>query len=151
MSGVPLNILFLTVSVTLRIDFMFEIQIYIISSLFRIIGHAETQNWPNWSQTIKIFVDVSFHNLTVNIFASIRDDIHMTSMKIVHLPPPLSGYVQNSSTPLDLDVQSQTNTPPPPNPPSSPNNNQSIKRKHYLSMTIIYYQVFPSGRLLTTH
>ena len=38
----------------------------------------------------------------------------MTSMKIVHLPPPWSGYVQNSSTPLDLDVQSQTNTPPPP-------------------------------------
>ena len=39
----------------------------------------------------------------------------------------------------------------PPNPPSSPNNNQSIKRKHYLSMAIIYYQVFPSGRLLTSH
>ena len=36
----------------------------------------------------------------------------MASMKTVHLPPPLSGYVQNSSTPLDLDVQSQTNTPP---------------------------------------
>ena len=114
MSGVPLNILFLTVSVTLRIDFMFEIQIYIISSLFRIIGHAETQNWPNWSQTIKIFVDVSFHNLTVNIFASIRDDIHMTSMKIVHLPPPLVRLRPKFFHPLGLGRPISNEYPPPP-------------------------------------
>ena len=50
----------------------------------------------------------------------IRDDVHMTSMKIVQFsrppPPPssppiphLSIYVQNSSTSLTLDVQFQTN------------------------------------------
>ena len=58
----------------------------------------------------------------------IRDDTHMTSMKIVQfstppVPPPLSSYVQNSSTPLTLDVQFQTKSPP------SPYDNQSIKRK----------------------
>ena len=40
-------------------------------------------------------------------------------------PTPLSIYVQNSSIPLTLDVQFQTNRPPPP-----PNDNQSVKRKH---------------------
>ena len=61
----------------------------------------------------------------------------MMSMKIVQFPkplPPLSIYVQNSSTPLTLDVQFQTNTPP---TISSPNNNQSFKRKHNPRMTII--------------
>ena len=43
-------------------------------------------------------------------------------------PTPLSIYVQNSSTPLILDVQFQTN----PYPPSySPNDNQSVKRKQF--------------------
>ena len=52
----------------------------------------------------------------------IRDDVHMTSMKIVQFsrpPPPLflpiphlSIYVQNSSTSLTLDVQFQTNPRP---------------------------------------
>ena len=44
-----------------------------------------------------------------------RDDTHMTSMKIVQFSRPptlLSSYVQNSSTPLILDVQFQTNPPP---------------------------------------
>ena len=39
----------------------------------------------------------------------------MKSMKIVHFlrpQPPLSIYVQNSSTPLTLDVQFQMNPPP---------------------------------------
>ena len=48
---------------------------------------------------------------------NIRDDTHMTSMKIVQFsrpPPPFSIYVQNSSTPLTLDVQFQTTTPSPP-------------------------------------
>ena len=51
----------------------------------------------------------------------------MTPMKIVQFsraPPPLSIYVQNSSIPLTLDVQFQTNPHP------SPNDNQSIKRTH---------------------
>ena len=58
----------------------------------------------------------------------IRDDTHMTPMKIVQfstppVPAPLSSYVQNSSTPLTLDVQFQTKSP------HSPYDNQSIKRK----------------------
>ena len=51
----------------------------------------------------------------------------MTPMNIVQFsraPPPLSIYVQNSSIPLTLDVQFQTNPHP------SPNDNQSIKRTH---------------------
>ena len=41
----------------------------------------------------------------------VNDDTHITSMKIVHLSrhalplPPLSSYVQSSSTPLTLNVQ----------------------------------------------
>ena len=47
----------------------------------------------------------------------IRDDTHMTSMKIVQFlrppPPPLSICVQNSTTPLSLDVQFKLNPPSP--------------------------------------
>ena len=63
---------------------------------------------------------------------SIRDDTHMESMKIVQFSraqSSMSIYLQNSSTPLPLDVQFQTN-------PRSPNDNQSIKRKHNPRMTI---------------
>ena len=52
-------------------------------------------------------------------------------------PPPLSSYVQNSSTSLTMDVRFQTN----PLPLPSPNDNQSIKRKHNPRVTIICYQV----------
>ena len=52
--------------------------------------------------------------------------------------PILFIYVQNSSTPLILDVQFQIN-------PSSPNDDQSTKRKYNPRMTIICYQVLPSG------
>ena len=41
---------------------------------------------------------------------------------------PLSIYIQNSSTPLILDVQFQTN---PYSPSYSPNDNQSVKRKQF--------------------
>ena len=58
-------------------------------------------------------------------------------------PPPLSIYLQNSFTPLTLDVHFQTQPPPPP----SSNDNQSVKRKHNPRMTIICYQVLLSGRL----
>ena len=60
--------------------------------------------------------------------------------------PSLSSYVQYSSIPLTLAVQFETNTPLPPLS-LSPNDNQSIKRKHNPRMTMICYQVFPSGRL----
>ena len=60
--------------------------------------------------------------------------------------PPLPIYVQNSSTPLNLNLQFQT-TPLPP-PCLSPNDNKSIKRKHNPSMTTASYQVLLSGRLL---
>ena len=49
---------------------------------------------------------------SVNYF---RDDRHVTSMKISNFQdakPPLSIYIQNSFTPLTLDVQFQTNLPP---------------------------------------
>ena len=60
----------------------------------------------------------------------------MTSMKIDKFSRPLTPFsinVQNSFTPLALDVQFQTNLPP------SPSDNQSIKRKHNPKMTIIYH------------
>ena len=44
----------------------------------------------------------------------VMDDTHMTSIKIVQFlrpPTPLSICFQNSSTPLTLDVQFQTNLP----------------------------------------
>ena len=81
-----------------------------------------------------------------------RDDTHMTSMKIIQFsrpPTPFSIYVQNSFTLLILDVQFQTNPPPLPL-----NDKQSIKRKHNPRMTIICYQILPSGRLsfsVSTH
>ena len=63
----------------------------------------------------------------------------MTSMKTVQFsrpPTPLSRYIQNSYTPLTLDVQFQTNPLP------SPYDNQSTKRKHNPRMTIICYRSF---------
>ena len=86
----------------------------------------------------------------------------MTFMKIVQFsgppppsphPPPCPSMSKNSSTPLTLDVQFQTNSP------SlsfclSPNDNQSIKRKHNPRITIICYQALPLGRLsfsVSTH
>ena len=80
----------------------------------------------------------------------IRNDTHMTSMKILQfsrLPTPLVQLRPKFSTPLTLDVQFQTKPP-------SPNHNQSIKRKHNPRMSIISYQVFPSGRFsfsVSTH
>ena len=73
----------------------------------------------------------------------------MTSMEIVQFlrpPSPLPINVQNSSIPLTLDVQFQRK------PPS--NDNQLIKRKHNLRMTIICYQDLPWGRIsfsVSTH
>ena len=75
---------------------------------------------------------------------NVRDNKHMTSMKIAQLsrpPTPLSMYVQNSSTPLTLGIQFQTNHLP------APNEDQSIKRKHNRRMIMVYYHVLPSGRL----
>ena len=70
-----------------------------------------------------------------------RDDTHTMSMKIFKFsrhPTLLSIYVLNSSTPWPWTSNLKLTTPP------SPNNNQSIKRKHNPRMTIICYQVgFP--------
>ena len=66
-------------------------------------------------------VVISDHSLSLsmpflsNIKCSLRDDTHMTSMKIVQfsgVPPPSFIYIQNSSTPLTLDVQFQRNPAP---------------------------------------
>ena len=96
---------------------------------------------------------------SLNVIA-IRDDTHMTSMKIAQFSyPPTSLFHLRPkfSTPLILDVQFQTNflPPPPPHlPHPSPNDNQSIKRKHNPKRTIRCYQVLRSGRLsfsVSTH
>ena len=70
----------------------------------------------------------------------------MTSMKIVQFSRPPTPLVQlhlKFTHPLDLG-RSILNEPP---PPPSPNDNQSIKRKHDPRMTIICYEG-NSGRLL---
>ena len=74
---------------------------------------------------------------------AIRDDTHMTSMKIVQFsrPPPLVQLRPKFFHPLDPGR-------PISNEPPSPNDNQSIKRKYNPRMSIICYQVFSSGRLL---
>ena len=65
-------------------------------------------------------------------------------MKIVQFSRSPTPYVQLRPKffhPLNLDVQFQTNPPP------SPNDNQSVERKHNSRMTIICYEG-NSGRLL---
>ena len=50
----------------------------------------------------------------VSIVVHLRDVTHITSMKIVQFSRPptlLCIYIQNSSTPLALDVQFQTKPP----------------------------------------
>ena len=66
----------------------------------------------------------------------------MTSMKTVQfsrgsIPCPSTSEI----LPLDLGGSIS-------NEPLIPNDNQSVKRKHNPRMTIICYQVLPSGRLL---
>ena len=68
----------------------------------------------------------------------------MTSMKIVQFsrpPLPFSIYVQNSSTPLTLDVQFVTTTPP-----SSPNDtahanqrNQNKNKSSHIQIDHAFY------------
>ena len=73
----------------------------------------------------------------------LRDDSHMTSMKIVQFlrPPTLLVHLRRKFFhTLDLG-RPVLNEPSP-----SPNDNQSIKRKHNTRMTIICYLVLPSGR-----
>ena len=79
----------------------------------------------------------------------LRDDTHMTAMKIapflwpctplVHLRPTFFHSLDYGRPTSNFDITL------PPSP--SPNNNQSIKRKHNPRMTIVCYQVFPSGWL----
>ena len=110
------------------------------------------------------FDDVNFHKLfsfyidtdgplvwPINIthLQFLRDDTHITSMKIIQFlrpPPPkprLSIYVQTSFTPLTLDVHFITKSPSPPSytHTHSSNDNQPLKRKHNPRMTIMCYQL----------
>ena len=84
------------------------------------------------------------------IVAPLRDDKHMTSMKIVQFsrsPTPFVHLRPKFFHSLDLG-RTISNEPPPPPPPSpTPNDNQSIKRKHNPRMTIICYHVHPLGWL----
>ena len=68
-------------------------------------------------------------------------DIHKNCPIFNTSQPSLSIYFQNSLTPFTFHDQFQVNTP-------SPNDDQSFKRKHNPSMTIICYQVLPSCWLL---
>ena len=70
----------------------------------------------------------------------------MMSMKIVQFSIPLPFVYLRPKLfhPLELGRPISKKASP------SPNDNQSIKRKHNPSFTIICYQVFPSGRLSFT-
>ena len=75
----------------------------------------------------------------------VRDDTHMTSMKIVQFagpPTPLIHLRPKFFHPLDLGRPILKDPPP-----LSPNGNQSVKRKHNPRMTIICYQVIPTDLL----
>ena len=93
--------------------------------------------------SVKCIFSFSKH-VTATVFHSFLRMIHIwRPWKISNFrePPPLiplSIYVQTYSTPLTLHVQFEMN------PLSSPNDNQSIKRKHNLRMTIIFDHVLPS-------
>ena len=90
-------------------------------------------------------IDISKNFLqSLRVFQGNLEVFWVFSLGMIHIwgPWKLSIYVQYSSTPLTLDIQFQANPPP------SPNDNQSIKRKHNPRMTIICYQALPSGRLL---
>ena len=68
----------------------------------------------------------------------------MTSMRIVKFlrpPTPLVNLRPKFFHPLDLGRTISNELP------DSPNDNQSIRRKHNPRMTIICYQFLPSGRL----
>ena len=70
----------------------------------------------------------------------------LTSIKIVQFsrPPTLLSIMSKILHPLELG-NPISNEPSPPSP--YPNDNQSTKRKHNLRMTVICYQVRPSGWL----
>ena len=75
-----------------------------------------------------------------------RDDTHMTSMKIVQfsgIPTPLVHLCPKSFYPLDVGRLISNEPPRPP----LPSDNQSNEKKHNPRMTIICYQVLPSGQL----
>ena len=64
----------------------------------------------------------------------------MTSMKIVRLSRPFTPHLRPKYF-LPLDLGSPISNEPAPPPPSlSPNDNQSIKRKHDPRTTIVCYQ-----------
>ena len=70
----------------------------------------------------------------------------MTSIKFVQFSRPHNplAYVCLKFFHL-LDLGRPISNEPPPS--LSPNDNQSIKRKHNPRMTVICYQVLPAGRL----
>ena len=83
------------------------------------------------------------HNFKHGFLYLPRDDTHMASMNIVQFSRPPTSFVH---------LHPKFFHPPPPTPSS--NYNQSIERKYNPRMTIICYQVLPSGRLsfsVSTH
>ena len=76
---------------------------------------------------------------------SLKDDIHMTSMKIAQFsrpatPTPLVHLRPTFFHPLDLG-RPISNNPPPPSPHLSPNDNQTIKIKSNARMANFPFSV----------
>ena len=95
-------------------------------------------SYCNWYGQLSFSIEKSDHE--------VRDDTHMTSMKIIQFsrpPTPLVHLPSKFFHPLDLGRPFPNATTSPP----SSNDNQSVKRKHNPRMTIICYQVLLSGRL----
>ena len=113
-------------------------QIIVIHTLCPVIHSSHIHSSLLHYIIISVIIDDFFLRFiyflaTEKYFFALRDDAHVTSMKISQFsrtPNLLSSYFQNSFTHLTSDVQFQT------------------KRKHNPRTTIACYQVFPSGRLL---
>ena len=97
-----------------------EILFIISSKIFTIFASLTTIHWRIFQKRI-LQLDVG---LTIWITCDLfRDDTHMVSMKIFQFlwpPPPLSMYLQFQTNPAPLSLPL----------PLSPNDKQSIKRRH---------------------
>ena len=77
-----------------------------------------------------------------------RDDKDMTSMKIVQFSRPPTPHVHLRPKFFHiLELGRPISNEPPSLCPPSPNDNQSVKRKHNPRMTVISYQVLYLGRI----
>ena len=93
------------------------------------------------------------HKLHRLSFVLLRDDTHMTSIKIIQFSRPLNPFFHLRPKFFHLVDLGRPISNEPPQLPFS-DGNQSIKRQHNPRTTIIYYQVISSGRFsysVSTH